>query len=176
MQNKIYTGRNRFTFEHYCMLQSHQHEILRGLQAHGHSGIDEASKVRHLNNGIKDTALEGSKLATLADLGNCKDFATTVAYYKCVLTNHRADHSRKPDVNITGFGSGRGGRGGQNKTRQGRGGGRHGQKREANGNWRNRKPVPEEDVELRHYNTKKYSDLSPGQKAKLIRLREEEKS
>ena len=115
-------------------------------------------------------------MATLADVGNSKDFATTVAYYKIVLTNHRANHSRKPDVNIAGFGSGRSGRGGQRKPRQGRGGGRNGQKREANGNWRNRTPVPEEDVELRHYNKKQYSDLTPGQKAKLSRLMEEEKA
>ena len=142
----IYTGRNRFTFEHYCTLHSQQHEILRGLQAHRHSGIDEASKVRHLNNRIKDTSLEGSKLATLADVGNSKDFATTVAYYKSVLTNCRANHSRKPEVNIAGFGSGSGGRGGQNKTRQVRGGVRHNQKSEADENWRNRTPVPEEDV------------------------------
>ena len=146
LQNTIYTGRNRFTFEHYCTLHSQQHDILRGLQVHGHSGIDEASKVRHLNNRIKDTALEGAKLSTLADVGNSKDFSTTLAYYRSVLTNHRAKRSRKPDVNISGFESVRGGRGGQNKTRQGRGGGRHGQKRETNGNWRNRTPVLEEYV------------------------------
>ena len=154
MQNTIYTGKNWFTFEHYCTLHSQQHEILCGLQAHGRSGINEDSNVRHLNNGIKDTALERTKLATLADFGNSKDITTTVAYYKSVLTNHRTNHSRKLDVNIAGFGSGHGGREGQNKTRQGRDGGRHGQKREANGNWRNRTPVLEEDVELKHYNTK----------------------
>ena len=54
--------------------------ILQGLQSHGHSVIDEASKVRHLNNGIKDTTLEGAKLAMLEDVGNSKDFVTTVAY------------------------------------------------------------------------------------------------
>ena len=31
-------------------------------------------------------------------------------------------------------------------------------------------------MELRHYNKKQYSDLTPGQKAKPIRLREEEKA
>ena len=30
LQNTIYTGRNRFTFEHYCTLHSQQHEILCG--------------------------------------------------------------------------------------------------------------------------------------------------
>ena len=60
LQNTIYAGRNWFTFEHYCTLHSQQYEILCGLQAHGNSGIDEASKVRYLNNGIKDTALEGA--------------------------------------------------------------------------------------------------------------------
>ena len=80
LQNTTYTGRNQFTFKHYCTLHSQQHEILRGLKSHGNSGIDEASKVRHLKNGIKDTALEGAKLATLAEVGNSKDFATTVAY------------------------------------------------------------------------------------------------
>ena len=116
LQNTIYTGRNYFTFEHYCTLHSQQHGILSGLQDHGHSGIDEASKVVHLNNRIKDTALKGAKLAMLADVGDRKYFATTVAYYKSVLTNHRESHSCKPDVNITGFGSGCGGRGSQNKT------------------------------------------------------------
>ena len=46
LQNTIYTGRNRFTFEHYCTLHSQQYVILHGLQGHGHSVIDEASKVR----------------------------------------------------------------------------------------------------------------------------------
>ena len=120
--------------------------------------------------------LEGDKLATLADVENRKDFAKTVAYYRSVITNHRENHSCKPDVNIAGFGSGRGGRGGQNKICQGRDCGRHGQKREANGNRRNRTPVPEDYVELKHYNTKLYSDLTPGQKSKLSRLREEDKA
>ena len=31
-------------------------------------------------------------------------------------------------------------------------------------------------MELRHYNTKHYSDLNPGQKANLSRLRKEEKA
>ena len=30
LQNMIYTGRNRFTFKHYCTLHIQQHEILRG--------------------------------------------------------------------------------------------------------------------------------------------------
>ena len=143
LQNTIYTGRNRFTFKHYCTLHSQQNEILSGLQAHGHSGIDEASKFRYLNNGIKDTALAGDKLDALEDIRNSKDFAKTVAYYKSVLTNHRANRSCKPDVNIAGFVSVCGGRGGQNKTRQGRGGDSHGQKHEANDNCCNRTPVPE---------------------------------
>ena len=63
-----------------CTLHSQQHEILRGLKSHGNSGIDEASKVRHLNNRIKGTSLEGSKLAMLEDVRNSKDFVTTVAY------------------------------------------------------------------------------------------------
>ena len=88
------------SFKHYCTLHSQQHEILRGLQAHIHSGIDEASKVRHLNNKIKDTALEGAKLAMLADVGDRKYFATTVAYYKRVLTNHRANRSRNLTQNL----------------------------------------------------------------------------
>ena len=116
LQNTIRTGRNRFTFKHYCTLHSQQHEILHRLQAHGNSGIDDTSKVRHLNNGIKDTALAGAKLATLSEVGNKKDFSTTLAYYRSVLTNHRAKRSRKPDVNISGFESVRGGRGGQKKT------------------------------------------------------------
>ena len=61
LQNTTYTGRNRFTFEHYCTLYSHQHEIMCVLKVHGHSGIDEASKVRLIKNGIKYTALEGAK-------------------------------------------------------------------------------------------------------------------
>ena len=56
-----YGEKRRFNFEKYTRIHKEQHEILAGLTEYGYAGIDERSKVRHLNKGIKTNALDVPK-------------------------------------------------------------------------------------------------------------------
>ena len=59
----MYQGETkRWNFEKYCRAHTEQHQILTNLIEHGHSGIDERSKVRHFMNGIKGNMFDTVRL------------------------------------------------------------------------------------------------------------------
>lgn len=64
----------RWTFERYCRAHVEQHQILENLVAHGHSGIDDRSKVRHFINGIKGETFDAVKLQIDSDQALRNDF------------------------------------------------------------------------------------------------------
>jgi len=167
-----YYGKPRFSFKTYVTIHKKQHDILENLKRYGYSGIDEGTKVRYLNNGIKAQSLQPAILALKANAQYRQDFDKCVAYYKEALKAHS---KAARELNVSQFsgqgrqgGGGRGGRGG----RSGRGRGQvDSHKRKSDKGYND--ATQEEDVEMRYYNSKEYAELKPGQKKKLARLRSE---
>ena len=59
-----------------------KHQILTDLKDHGYAGIDNHSKVRHLQEGIKTTALDSVKNKILASATLRSDFTACVSLYQ----------------------------------------------------------------------------------------------
>jgi hypothetical protein len=115
MKTTLYHGeKRRWNFECYVKVHIDQHAILQGLVAHGYSGIDERSKVRHLVNGIKTPAIDPVKTRIMSDAALRNDFEACVNLFQdsihqsgAALKNddvHVAAVSHKPQ------GGGRGGK------------------------------------------------------------------
>ena len=64
-----------------------QYSILQGLTGHGHTGIDEGSKVRYLIAGIKTTALDSVKIQIMTDTTLRVNFDSCVSLYKTSSSN-----------------------------------------------------------------------------------------
>ena len=83
LKNALYKGElKNFNFEKYVRIHMDQHQILNDLKEHGYAGIDERSKVRHLTDGIKSTALDSVKNTILASATLRSDFTGCVALFK----------------------------------------------------------------------------------------------
>jgi hypothetical protein len=72
----------RWNFERYASLHAEQHLVLNGLRRFDYAGIDERSKVRHLLNGIKSSALDAVKTQIMANHSLRNDFNACVSLYK----------------------------------------------------------------------------------------------
>ena len=142
LQATCYRGETKgWNFEKYVTLHKEQHHILEGLERHGYKGIDDRSKVRYLNDGIKTTKLDTIKAAILASTNRRSDFDGCVTLYKDFITQS-GDH---PDLKIAGLSTDDG----SNKD----GGGRD-----------------EDVIEDRYYSKDEYRSLTNGQK-NYLRLR-----
>lgn len=98
-----YKGESRhWTFEKYVKAHMDQHAILTGLKEHGYAGIDERSKVRHLMDGIKNKALEPTRISILSNPALRQDFDRVVNLYQDSIAQvSYADLGR--DVTIAAF-------------------------------------------------------------------------
>ena len=77
--------RKGWNFEKYVTAHKEQHTILQGLEEHGYKGIDERSKVRYLQDGIKTDRLDAVKSTILSSAEYRGDFAKCVTLYKDFL-------------------------------------------------------------------------------------------
>jgi hypothetical protein len=73
---------HQWNFEKYALMHLKQHLILEALMAHGCTGIDPESKVRHLIAVIKTTQLDAVRTRIIPDENLRVDFSHCVTLYK----------------------------------------------------------------------------------------------
>lgn len=150
----VYHGeKKRWNFERYVRTHVEQYTILDGLVQYGHSGIDQRSRVRHLNAGIKTNALDVPKAQIIASATLRNDFDASVSLYKDFIKQNLSQQA-SGTLNVSSI-------------RTNRNGPRSGGARSSNNN------VQEEHVDDRYYTSQEYQDLRPGQKKRLKRIRDE---
>jgi hypothetical protein len=76
-----------------------QHTILEKLTEHGHSGIDETSKIRHFSRGITDPELENVKSSVCANTTQLDTFDKVVATYRTFIESKK-HHTKDQKINI----------------------------------------------------------------------------
>ena len=146
LKSVTYSGeKKRWNFEKYVRTHVDQHSILEGLTGHGHAGIDDGSKVRHLIAGIKTSTLDSVKTRILSDANLRTDFDACVTLYKDFIKQSTA--LQNPTVGISATNT---------KKRKGV----------------TFEDQESAEVEDRYYSSKEYSKLTPEQKSKLKSLRE----
>ena len=150
LQSVTYSGeKKRWNFEKYVRTHADQHSILQGLTGHGHAGIDEGSKVRHLIAGIKTTALDSVKTQIMADTSLRVNFDVCVSLYKDFIKQSSA--LPNPTIGISAMNV------------------------EKNGKTGNKRVRFDEDedvtVEDCYYTSKEYNKLTSAQKYKLSQIR-----
>lgn len=90
LANWQYKGEGaKHNFDTYSTKHVDQHNILESLVEHGYHGIDEGSKVRHLNNGIMTTALDTVKTRIISDANLRNNFGQCVILYKDYIKQSR---------------------------------------------------------------------------------------
>lgn len=147
LKSVTYSGeKKRWDFEKYVRTHVDQHSILEGLTGHGHAGIDEGSKVRHLLAGIKTNALDSVKTRIMSDAALRTDFEACVNLYKDFIKQSTA--LQNPTIGISSTTS---------------------NKRKTVSFDLDQEGV---EVEDRYYSNKEYSKLTAAQKSKLKALRE----
>ena len=105
LQTTCYRGETKgWNFEKYVTLHKEQHHVLEGLEMHGYKGIDDRSKVRYLNDGIKTTKLDTIKAAILASSNHRSDFDGCVTLYKDFMTQS----DTQPELRIAAVAAGGG--------------------------------------------------------------------
>jgi hypothetical protein len=167
----MYHGeKRRYNFESYISALNDQFQILNGLKRYGYSGIDEASKVRRLNTGIKTDKLNAPKAQIMASRALQDNFDDAVGLYQDFISQTRTQNDND-NINVSGFegggsGNANGGKGGSNKYKGKKGGGYKG-----NGGGKRKHSGGGGDIEDRHYSPAEYSQLSESQKSKLKTLR-----
>jgi hypothetical protein len=169
----MYHGeKRRYNFESYISALNEQFQILNGLKRYGYSGIDEASKVRRLNTGIKTDKLNAPKAQIMASRALQDNFEDAVGLYQDFLSQSRTLNDND-NINVSGFeGGGRGdgkegGKGGGGGKYKGKGGGGY----KGAGGGKRRHGGGGGDIEDRHYSPSEYSQLSEAQRSKLKSLR-----
>jgi hypothetical protein len=178
---KYYGEKRRYNFESYISTLNEQFQILNNLRRYGYAGIDEASKVRRLNSGIKTDKLDAPKAQIMSSRALQDSFDDSVGLYQDFIAQSRPQGDNT-EFNVS-YLEGGGGDGGQARGGRGRGGGRYngrgggrggrggrggggrggGHKRKHAGNGG--------DVQDRHYSPKEYAELSSDQKSQLKTLR-----
>jgi hypothetical protein len=78
-------------FEKYVLAHMDQHTIPEKLTEHGHSGIDETSKIRHFSRGITDPEMETVKSSVSANIINLNTFDKVVATYRTFIESKKQD-------------------------------------------------------------------------------------
>ena len=116
MKLAIYKGESRkWNFEKYVRVHMDQHQILTDLKDHGYAGIDERSKVRHLQDGIKTSALDSVINTILASATLRTDFTACVALYQDFILQSTSSEANRTLLVTSVDTSGRGGRGGKRR-------------------------------------------------------------
>lgn len=113
LRDTAYHGEKRhWNFEKYVTVHKEQHHILHSLEEHGYKGIDDRSKVRYLNDGIKTTKLDTIKATILSSAEYRADFDGCVTLYKDFIKQSDGALELKVAALKTGVGGGKGGGGG----------------------------------------------------------------
>lgn len=95
LQMTSYNGETRkWNFERYVRTHVEQHHILEGLVRHGHVGIDERSKVRHLLSGIKTNKLDHVKAQILSAANLRNSFDSCVNLFQDFIAQSSAATTR----------------------------------------------------------------------------------
>ena len=83
LRDSTYHGERRnWKFEKYVTTHKEQYHVLLSLETYGYKGVDERSKVRYLNDGIKTSRLDTVK-ATILSSSECRsNFDKCVTLYK----------------------------------------------------------------------------------------------
>jgi len=88
LRDSTYHGERRnWNFEKYVTTHKEQHHVLLSLETHGYKGIDERSKVRYLNDGIKTSRLDTVKATILSSSEYRSNFANASPYMKISLNS-----------------------------------------------------------------------------------------
>jgi hypothetical protein len=94
----IYTDERRnWYFEIFVMVHTNQHFVHPGLMEFGHADIDEASKFRHFQKGIKNYTLDGIKTQIMASPALSSHFSGVVNLYTDFIKSAKAVN---PTVNV----------------------------------------------------------------------------
>jgi hypothetical protein len=117
--------KRRCNFESCISTLNEQFQALKNLTRRGHAGIDESSKVRRLNAGIKTDKLNAPKAQIMASRASQDNFDDTVGLHQDFIAQMRPANDND-EFNVSGFKQGQGGSGTGHGGGQGRGGGRHG--------------------------------------------------
>ena len=177
-QAKYFGEKRRYNFESYITSLTEQFQILNTLKRYGYAGIDEASKVRRLNAGIKTDKLNAPKAQIMSSRVLQDNFDDAVGLYQDFIAQARPTNDNN-EFNVSGF---EGGGGGGNNQSRGRGGGRNNGRGGGRGRGRgggggrggNRNKDRKRkggEVEDRHYSPTEYGELNVEQKTKLRELR-----
>jgi hypothetical protein len=121
LQSLSLTGQKtkNWGFEKYVLQHMDQHTILEKLKEHGHSGIDETSKIRHFSRGITDPEMETVKSSVSANIANLDTFDKVVATYRTFIESKKHfTKDTKININVSSLGSNptRGGSGNRTQT------------------------------------------------------------
>jgi hypothetical protein len=165
LTNTTYTGeRRRWNWESFVRVHVEQHAVLEDLKQHGHSGIDEGSKVRYLMAGVRTEQLDTVKASILGNLDLLTDFTAASSLYKAFIDSNNATRARDRDITIAGVGVGD-----DDSVSSETASGSNTSNSNGNDRWKNVKP--DMSVEERFYNRNEYRQLTEAQKAGLIAKR-----
>lgn len=155
----------RFTFEKYVLIQMDAHCLLYEAEYNGGQGMDDATKIQHLKNGIKAKAgLEHALTTARTNRMAQGDFNAFVTFLSAEVDskNKRKQQLKSCDRNVHSVSSSQSG--GKRKTSKGRGG-----NRPALGPMLSA-VVDGKKVEGKIYPQNEFSALSKKQHAKVIEL------
>lgn len=148
LRDSTYHGEKRnWNFEKYVTTHKEQHHVLLSLESHGYKGVDERSKVRYLNDGIKTSRLDTVKATILSSSEYRSNFDKCVNLYKDFI--EQANGQLESNVSAVKTGT---------------------------TNSRPTGTVGTSEITDRYYTVKEYRTLSPEQKKKLHELRKKRKS
>ena len=98
LTNSTYHGeKNTCNFECYVTVLKEQHQILYNFEEYGYKGIDDDSKVYHLNDSIKNSIMDTFRTTILAYTEYLANFGACVTLYKYFLMHC----DNKPELKIS---------------------------------------------------------------------------
>ena len=167
----------RWNFETYVSLHKELHQILQQLELdHGYKGIDDGTKVRFLLDGIKSDKLNTVKAQIFSSPEFQTDFDRCVDLFKSFLEQVSTDRNQTFNVSRVGardddskkrvtFKNKKWVRKGSGKGADAKGGKRKSEDDEEGADVK--------EVKDRYYTPKEYAKLTPGQREKLQKAREQ---
>jgi len=148
LRDSTYHGERRnWNFEKYVTTHKEQHHVLLSLETHGYQGVDERSKVRYLNDGIKTSRLDTVKATILSSSEYRSNFDICVTLYKDFIEQSDGQLDMKISAVRTG----------NHKSKQ-------------------VGATAALEITDRYYTVSEYRSLTPDQKQKLHELRKKRKT
>jgi hypothetical protein len=177
-QAKCYGEKRRHNFESYISALNEQFQALNNLMRYGCAGVDESSKVRRLNAGVKTDKLNAPKAQIMASRALQDSFDDAVGLCQDFIAQMRPANDND-EFNVSGFEQGQGGSGtGRGGGRGcgggrcgGRGGGRGRGRGRGRGDFKRKRGGNQGDVEDQHCSPSEHAELNSEQKTKLRSLR-----